>query len=95
MDEVTLHSRVRIRDDVLLQNLDDESVLLNLKTGIYLGLNAVGTRIWALIQEDGSLEKVLAAILQTYDVTEERCKEDLLGLVQKMKEQQLIDVTPE
>ena len=62
--EISLHSRVRIQEDVLFQELQGEAVLLNLKTGVYLGLNPLGTRIWKLLQEDGALSKVKDAILQ-------------------------------
>ena len=41
--EISLNSRVLIQDDVLFQELQGEAVLLNLKTGVYLGLNQIGT----------------------------------------------------
>ena len=44
--EISLNSRVRILDDVLFQELQGEAVLLNLKTGVYLGLDQLGTQIW-------------------------------------------------
>ena len=31
-------------------DLDDEAAILNLKTGVYFGLNEVGAWIWRLIQ---------------------------------------------
>jgi hypothetical protein len=45
---------VRICDDVVFHDLQGELVLLNLKTGVYFGLDSVGTRIWHLIREHGS-----------------------------------------
>jgi hypothetical protein len=88
--EISLNSRVRIQDDVLFQELKGEAVLLNLKTGVYLGLNQLGTRIWQLLQEDGSLDRAKEVILQEYDVTPEKCAQDLLDLVQQMEKQGLV-----
>ena len=88
---ITLQSRLRIPDGVLSHDLDDEAVLLNLNTGIYLGLDPVGRRIWHLLQTDGSLENIVDAIVQEYDVTPERCTEDLLSLVDQMLEQKIIE----
>ena len=45
----TLASRIRPSDEVLFQELQDESVLLDLKSGVYFGLDIVGTRIWQLL----------------------------------------------
>jgi hypothetical protein len=88
--EISLNSRVRIQDDVLFQELQGETVLLNLKTGVYLGLNQIGTRIWQLLQEDGALSRVLEVMLQEYDVTQEKLAKDLLDLVGQMEKQGLL-----
>ena len=42
----TLTAEVRANDEVLFQELHGEGVLLNLKTGVYFGLDPVGARIW-------------------------------------------------
>ena len=88
--EINLNSRVRIQDDVLFQELQGEAVLLNLKTGVYLGLNQIGTRIWQLLQEDGALGRVMEVMLQEYDVTQEKLAQDLLDLVGQMEKQGLL-----
>ena len=88
--EISLNSRVRIQDDVLFQELQGEAVLLNLKTGVYLGLNPVGTRIWQLLQEDGALSRVMEVMLREYNVTEEKLAQDLLDLIGQMEEQGLL-----
>jgi len=88
--EISLNSRVRIQDDVLFQELQGEAVLLNLKTGVYLGLNAIGTRIWQLLQEDVALSRVMEVMLREYDVTQEKLSGDLLDLVAQMEQQGLL-----
>ena len=88
--EITLTSRVRIQDDVLFQELQGEAVLLNLKTGVYLGLDRIGTTIWQLLQEDGALSRVVEVILREYDVTQEKFEQDLLNLVGQMEKQGLL-----
>jgi hypothetical protein len=88
--EINLNSRVRIQEDVLFQELQGEAVLLNLKTGVYLGLNQVGTRIWQLLQEDGALKRVVDVMLQEYDVAQEKLQTDVLDLVGQMEKQGLL-----
>jgi len=90
--EISLNSRVRILDDVLFQELQGEAVLLNLKTGVYLGLDRIGTQIWQLLQADGSLGKVSEVILREYDVTPEKLTRDLVNLVAQMEQQGLVEV---
>jgi hypothetical protein len=90
--EISLASRVKINQEVLFQELQGEAVLLNLKSGVYLGLDSVGTRIWNLLQQRPLLQDVRDAILQEYDVSAEQCERDLLRLVSKMEQQGLAEI---
>ena len=93
----TLGSRIRVNDDVLFQELHGEAVLLNLKTGVYFGLDSVGTRAWQLLPEHPVLSQILEVIVREYDVAEERCAEDLIRLIAEMREHELVtlvDATP-
>ena len=88
--EISLNSRVQIRDDVPFQELQGEAVFLNLKTGVYFGPNQIGTRIWQLLQEDGALSRVMEVMFQEYDVTQEKLAKDLLDLDGQMEKQGLL-----
>jgi hypothetical protein len=79
-----LTDSLTIPRDVLFRELDDEGVLLNLKTGIYFGLNPVGTRIWQLVAEHGSLERVLDVMLQEYEIGRRELASDLLELSRQL-----------
>ena len=89
---ITLASRFQINQDVVFHDLQGEIVLLNLKTGVYFGLDPMGTRVWQLIQEHQSLKKVLDSLVEEYEVTEARCEQDLLGFVAELRDNKLIEV---
>ncbi|MBI2818954.1 MAG: PqqD family protein [Acidobacteria bacterium] len=86
----SLQDTVRISEDVVFRELDGEAVLLNLASGIYFGLNEVGTRIWTLLGQDGALQRVFDAMKQQYDVVPERLEKDLLELVEQMYSKGLV-----
>jgi hypothetical protein len=92
MDKLSLANRVKISDDVLFQELQGEAVLLDLKTGVYFGLDKVGTRVWALLGEQASLTGVVNAMIQEFDVTEGVCTTDVLALVERLNEQGLLAI---
>lgn len=92
---LSLQSRVRIPDSVLSQNLQGEQVLLNLDSGIYWGLNPIGTRIWQLLLEQNRLDTILKTLLDEYDVTEGRLREDLRDLITRLADNGLIEVVDE
>lgn len=76
--------RLRIADDVVFRDLAGESVLLNLTTGTYFGLDAVGTRLWHLLKEQGSAEAAIATLQREYDVDERRLRQDVESLISRL-----------
>ncbi len=92
---ISLTTPFRIQDDVIFNDLQGEIVLLNLKTGIYFGLDPVGTRAWQLIQDHGRLGPVRDAMLEEYEVSAERVEEDLLDLVTELLDNGLVEVIDE
>jgi len=93
-DQVTLESEVVISNDVVSRELEGEAVILNLASGTYFGLDPVGTRIWSLVQEDGSLRRVFEILQQEYDVTPGRLEGDILRLVEVLCAHSLLRVAP-
>lgn len=76
-------------------DLAGEAVILNLKSGVYFGLNEVGAKIWSLIQQPQSIQGLRDALLTEYDVEPEICDRDLLQLIQDLKAADLIEVSHE
>lgn len=76
--------RFHIADDVVFRDLAGESVLLNLSTGTYFGLDAVGTRLWHIIAEHGSTELVIETLLAKYDVDALRLQKDVEALIDQL-----------
>jgi hypothetical protein len=61
-------------------DLDDEVAILNLKTGVYFGLNAVGAWIWNFIQQPRTVAEVRAALLDEFEVAPEPAEAGLQAL---------------
>ncbi len=88
-----VNKRVEISTDVLSQEVDGETVLLDLNSETYFGLDQVGTRIWQLLQEVGELPAVYDIMLDEYDVDGKKLQEDLDALITKLDEVGLISVS--
>jgi len=91
LNQDSLDCIAKINDEnVVSRELEGEAVILNLETGVYFGLNGVGTRIWALIQEYGSLRKVLEVMEQEYEVVPKTLEDDLIELIEQMQARGLV-----
>jgi hypothetical protein len=82
---------VAARDQVTA-DLADEVVMLDLESGMYYGLDAVGARIWNLIQEPKVVNAVRDILLQEYQVDPDRCERELLAFLREMAVHGLVEV---
>ena len=89
---MNLEDKVSIPAQVMAREVGGETVILNLESGIYFGLDAVGARIWQLLCEHKTLNEVCDAIVEMYDVTREDIERDLLSLVEALRAQKLIEI---
>lgn len=89
---MSLDATVRIPEDVVFRELDGEAVLLNLESGIYFGLDPVGTRIWQLVEEHRALRRVLAALLAEFDAPPADLEADLVRFVDQLRGKGLLTV---
>lgn len=81
---IPLDSTVAPSDDAVFREMDGESVLLNLETGMYFGLDEVGTRVWRLAADNGSLRAVRERLVEEYDADPATIERDLLALAEAL-----------
>lgn len=92
--ELALDDRLVVAADVVSRDLDGETVILNLDTGLYFGLDPVGTTIWNRLREASSLREVLNDVLAEYDVAPEVAAADLLRLAGEFVSKGLVQLAP-
>ena len=80
--------------DVIVRELAGESVVLDLSSGRYFGLNAVGTRVWQLIQEGQPVDGVIRSVTAEYDAEAGRVERDVLALLEDLKTRGLVVEPP-
>ena len=83
---------IKIAEDVVVQELDGEAVLLNMRTGIYFGLNPMGTRIWQLLSEHGEVKTVTTMLLDEYNVSEDQLRNHLSDFIEQLQSKGLVEV---
>jgi hypothetical protein len=82
---------VAARDQVSC-DLGGEAAILDMKSGIYYGLDAIGAQIWNLIQEPKTVDEISAVILAEYDVETDRCQHDIVALLQDLMAHGLVEL---
>lgn len=89
---MNLTDKVTIPAQVMARRVGEETVILDLSSGAYFGLDPVGARIWQLMDEGKTLAKICDTLLEEYDVTRETLERDVIELTEKLLEQKLVSI---
>jgi hypothetical protein len=93
MDEViSMQSVVKVKKEGLWRSIDREIAILNLQNSIYYGLDPVGAYVWSLMQRPTSVRELRDAMLEKYEVDEQRCERELLDLLRMLRSEGLVEV---
>ncbi len=84
--------QITVLDDVLLQDLGDEIVLLDLKSGRYLGLDPVGSTMWQKLLQTQSVDLAVEALLGDFEVDEATLRADLETFLARLESENLVRI---
>ena len=84
--------KIKISDQVLSQEVSGETVLLDLGSEFYFGLDKTGTRIWELLQSGLSIEELIGKMLDEFEVDRETLEADVNALLGRLLDAGLVSV---
>jgi hypothetical protein len=77
-------------DAVVFRTIDDQTIVLDLKSGRYFGLDAAGSRIWNPLVRGRRLGDIAATISREFPVSREQASRDVAGYALQLEAQGLI-----
>ena len=80
----------KIIDDIVVSEINNESVILNLKTGIYFQVNELGSYIVSQLNQYSTFESLNNKITEDFDVAPNKSKKDLLTFIKDLESKGLL-----
>lgn len=93
--QITSASIVVAARDQISCDFADEAAVLNLKSGVYFGLDDVAATVWHLIQKPVSVADICAVVTGAYAVSAAQAEADIIELLDQMMHEGLVEVTPD
>ena len=84
---------IKRSNDILLQDIQDEIIILNMKNENYLGLDKVGARFWNILLNTSSVKHAYDQILDEFDVEPKILEKDLNNYIYELVENDLISIS--
>jgi len=87
---MNLDTTLTVPPHVMSRMVGDETVLLDLASGLYFGLDSVGQRIWQAVADGKKLGETVDIIVAEYDVDRDQATADVLQFTSTLLERGLL-----
>ena len=84
--------RVRRVPDLMAATVDGELVMMDVQRGVYFGLDAIGSSIWARLEVPASAEELAAEFARDYDADIATIEADVLALFRRLLDRGLVEI---
>ncbi len=82
---------IRRNEGWLAARVGDEILMMSAEKGLYLGLNAVGARIWDLIESPCETENICAQLVREYEIAPDVCHAEVAAFFDQLAGHGAID----
>lgn len=87
---MNLKTKYTIPSYVMIQKVNDDTIVLNTTNGLFFALNPMGEVIWNLMYKSASLQEVHDKMLEMFDVSSQQLEADIITFCNTMIEQELL-----
>jgi hypothetical protein len=77
---------------ILSASVDDQIVMMSVERGQYYNLNAVGARIWNLLETPRTLAQIVAALAEIYEAPEETIHAEADAFLGRLEREGLLEI---
>jgi hypothetical protein len=92
---MTPDTLIRRNPELIAADMDGETVMMDIQSGHYYGINAVGSHVWALLETEQRLDTVVAAVLEAFDTQDAmHVAEDVQAFLAEMQAHKLVEMLP-
>jgi len=89
---ITEASRIGRRNDMLAQEVEGATVMTDVATGYYYGLESTARRIWELIEQPKSVSEICSVLEAEFEVDSGTCEADVIEFLHRMNQEGLVHI---
>jgi hypothetical protein len=92
---MTPDTLIRRNPELIAADMDGETVMMDIQSGHYYGINAVGSHVWALLETEQRLDTVVAAVLEAFETQDAmNVAKDVQAFLAEMQAHKLVEMLP-
>lgn len=88
--EIGSETLVTRNEEPVAVEVDRTVVMMSVDQGMYFGLEGVGPKIWALLEQPRSVRQLCEALMSEFDVAPEVCRREVGAFLEELRRAQLV-----
>ena len=92
---IQLDSLVARGESLMSSDLDGETVMMSIESGKYYGLDDIGSRIWALVEQPLSVGNLCDTLMTEFEVDRETCQQHVLEFLEELRDESIVTIVEE
>lgn len=89
---ITPNTIIRRSEVIIHTDMGDETAMMDNEKGLYYGLDDVGSRLWALVEQPVAVRHLCDQLTSEYSVGPERCLEEVTQLLDDLLNRGIVEV---
>ncbi|WP_411345354.1 lasso peptide biosynthesis PqqD family chaperone [Paenibacillus sp. WLX1005] len=90
--ELLNNQKITQNKNYIASDMNGEKVMLDVQSGKYYNLGAIGGRIWDLTSQPTTVDGIVDVLVQEYDVPRDVCSQQVQTFIQQMLNEGLVEV---
>ena len=92
---ISENSVIQKSKETLMSVVDNEAVILGIKSGKYIGLNEIGTEIWIRLDQPIKISRLIQEFAEVYDEKEIIIRNQVMEFLTTLHSKSLIQILDE
>ena len=89
---IEINTRVTRVADLMFTRVDEDIVILNMQTDNYVALDAIGRRIWELLETPRRVDEICRQLSQEFSGDPEQITTDVLAFLDELQTEQMLNI---
>ena len=92
VSKLTAQSLVARSPEQVSADLDGKTVLLSVENGEYYNMNAVGSRIWSLLEKPITVAELVIHLTEEFEIDAEICQQEAITFLEQLSKNKLLQI---
>ncbi|RST72536.1 lasso peptide biosynthesis PqqD family chaperone [Siminovitchia acidinfaciens] len=89
---ISLNTQIVQTQGNIVSDMGEEKVMLSIHKGKYYNLGETGGRIWELMKDPITVQKLISALLADFQVEKETCEQHVVTFLNQLMKEGLVEV---